>query len=257
MIHIKDVAKQTDISVRTLRYYDQIGLLKAPAKTEGGHRLYSEEELKKLQYIQFLKGMGYSLQEIKDMLSDTNWNWLASLNNQLACILEEQQRLKRIESSLRELINGIVVEGGDEQSAVQKLTQLSHQYQKRSSSIKEGMFNKKEMELLKKVPKMNGEDPDSMEWIALLGQLKQHKKAGPGSPKVQNIIRRMLEKQAEQFKDETEFIDKLWEFRKSPQQSELLGLYPIETEILDFMERAYDIYIASIQGAAKRQGGES
>lgn len=36
MIHIKDVAKQTDISVRTLRYYDQIGLLTAPAKRQGG-----------------------------------------------------------------------------------------------------------------------------------------------------------------------------------------------------------------------------
>lgn len=135
MIHIKEVAKQTDITVRTLRYYDQIGLLTAPAKTEGGHRLYSEEELKKLQYIQFLKGMGYSLQDIKDMLLGSDWDWLASLQNQLVCIMEEQQRLKQIESSLRELINGIIVEGGDERAAVQKLIRLSHQHKKNSSGL--------------------------------------------------------------------------------------------------------------------------
>ncbi|MGM1045767.1 MAG: MerR family transcriptional regulator [Bacillota bacterium] len=131
LIHIKEVAKQTNITVRTLRYYDQIGLLTAPSKTEGGHRLYSEEELKKLQYIQFFKGMGYKLLDIKDMLSDSNWNWAISLKSQLAYILEEQERLRSIESSLRELINGIAVEGGDERLAVQKLIQLSNQNQKR------------------------------------------------------------------------------------------------------------------------------
>ncbi|GGG08914.1 MerR family transcriptional regulator [Paenibacillus aceti] len=253
MIHIKEVAKQTDISVRTLRYYDQIGLLTAPAKTEGGHRLYTEEELKRLQYIHFLKGMGYSLKEIKKMLSDPNWNWRDSLNNQLACILEEQQRLKRMESSLRELIHGIVVEGGDEQAAVQKLIQLSQQYKKRSPSLEQSIFSKRERELLARVPKMNGEDPDTMEWIALLGQLKQHMKDGPDSPKVQSIVRRMLEKQAEEFEDENEFIDKLWEVRKSPQQSELLGLYPIEQELLDFMEQAYEAHMVLLQG---RLGGK-
>lgn len=130
MIHIKEVAKQTKITVRTLRYYDQIGLLTASSKTEGGHRLYSEEEMKKLQYIQFFKGMGYKLQFIKDILSDSNWNWPNSLKSQLAYILEEQERLREIESSVRELINGIAVEGGDEWLAVQKLIQLSSQNKK-------------------------------------------------------------------------------------------------------------------------------
>ncbi|WP_420916825.1 MerR family transcriptional regulator [Paenibacillus thiaminolyticus] len=72
MIHIKKVANQTNITVRTLRYYDQIGLLASSSKTEGGH---SEDDLKKLQQIQFLKGIGYRLQDIKDMLTDPKWNW--------------------------------------------------------------------------------------------------------------------------------------------------------------------------------------
>lgn len=257
MIHIKEVAKQTQITVRTLRYYDQIGLLTVSSKTEGGHRLYTEEDLKRLQQIQFLKGMGYSLQDIKDMLSDPQWNWLISLKSQLIYIIEEQERLKRIESSLRELINGIAVEGGDNHLAIQKLIQLSIQNKKRLPAFKETMFNDQELELWTRLPKMSGEDPDSLEWIALIGQIKQHLKDGPASTRVQNIIRRMLEKQLEDFKDEDEFIDKLWDVRKSLNQSEKLGLYPIEKEVLDFMERAYEIHISSVQDSSTKQGGES
>lgn len=257
MIHINEVAKQTKITVRTLRYYDQIGLLTAPSKTEGGHRLYSEEELKKLQYIQFLKGMGYKLQDIKDMLSESNWNWLISLKSQLAYILEEQERLKSIESSLRELINGIAVEGGDERLAIQKLIQLWNQNKKRLPTFKESVFNEKEIKLWERLPKMNGEDPDTLEWIALLGQIKRYMKDDPASSKVQNIIRRMLEKQSEEFKGEDEFLNKLWDLRKSPRQSEKLGLYPIEKEVLDFLERAFDIHISSLQDSSFEKGGES
>jgi len=257
MIHIKEVAKQTKITVRTLRYYDQIGLLTPTSKTEGGHRLYSDEDMKKLQQVQFLKGMGYRLQDIKEMLSDAKWNWSISLKNQLVYIMEEQERLKSIESSLNELINSITVEGGDDHLAVQKLIQLSNQNKKRLRTFRENMFNDKELELWKRVPKMRGEDPDSMEWIALLGQIKRHMKDDPASLRVQNIIRRMLEKQMDEFKGEDEFIDKLWDLRKSPTQSEKLGLYPIEKEVLDFMERAYEIYISSVHNSSTRQGGVS
>lgn len=256
MIHINEVAKQTKITVRTLRYYDQIGLLAASSKTEGGHRLYSEDEMKKLQSIQFFKGMGYKLQDIKDILSDSNWNWSNSLKSQLAFIVEEQERLRSMESSVRELMNGIAVEGGNEQLAIQKLIQLSSQNKKRLPSLKEKVFNASEMKLWTKLPKMKGEDPNSLEWIALLGLIKQYVKDDPASLRVQNVIRRMLEKQMEEFKDEHDFINKLWELRKSPTQSEELGLYPIDQEVLEFMERAYDIYMSSRPESSFEQGGK-
>ncbi|MCI1590237.1 MerR family transcriptional regulator [Heyndrickxia oleronia] len=257
MIHINEVAKQTKITVRTLRYYDQIGLLTVSSKTEGGHRLYTEEDLKKLQQIQFLKGMGYSLQDINDMLSDPKWNWSNSLKNQLVYIIEEQARLKSIESSLRELINSIAVEGGDDHLAIQKLIRLSLNHKSRLKTFRDSMFSDKEIELWTRLPKMSGEDPDSLEWIALIGQIKRHVNDNPATPKVQSIIRRMQEKQLEDFNDDEEFINKLWDIRKSSVQSEELGLYPIEKEVLDFLERAYEIYISSVQDSSALQGGES
>ncbi|SMG41759.1 MerR family transcriptional regulator [Paenibacillus aquistagni] len=255
MIHIHEVAKLTKITVRTLRYYDQIGLLTATSKTEGGHRLYSEEDMKKLQQIQFLKGMGYRLQDIKEMLCDAKWNWPISLKSQLVYIMEEQERLGSIESSLRELINSIAIEGGDDHLAIQKLIQLSNQNKTKLRTFRENMFNDKQLELWTRLPKMKGKDPDSLEWIALLGQIKRHMKDDPASLRVQNIIRRMLEKQMEEFEGEDEFINKLWELRKSPSQSEKLGLYPIEQEVLEFMERAYEIYMSSEHNGSTQQGG--
>ncbi|MGG4394994.1 MerR family transcriptional regulator [Paenibacillus thiaminolyticus] len=258
MIHIKKVANQTNITVRTLRYYDQIGLLASSSKTEGGHRLYSEDDLKKLQQIQFLKGMGYRLQDIKDMLTDPKWNWSRGLKNQLTYILEEQARLKEIELSLRELLNGLAVEGGDEELAIQKLIQLSNQDKKRLELFRDSMFNDMELELWTRLPNMNDEHPEALEWIALTGQItKYYESKEPSSPSVQNIIRRMLEKQKEEFKDEDEFINKLWDLRKSPEASEKLGLYPIKKEVLDFMESAYEIFMSTVPDSSTKQGGKS
>lgn len=176
------------------------------------------------------------------------------MKNQLTYILEEQARLKEIELSLRELLNGLAVEGGDEELAIQKLIQLSNQDKKRLELFRDSIFNDMELEL----PNMNDEHPEALEWIALTGQITKYYEIGePSSSSVQNIIRRMLEKQKEEFKDEDEFINKLWDLRKSPEASEKLGLYPIKKEVLDFMESAYEIFMSTVPDSSTNQGGKS
>ena len=68
LISIQELTRETGVTVRTLRYYDQIDLLKPSGKTDGGHRLYSERDVVRLQQILFLKEMGFSLKEITNML---------------------------------------------------------------------------------------------------------------------------------------------------------------------------------------------
>lgn len=58
---IKEVSKLTGLSIRTLCYYDEIGLLKPTACTEAGYRLYDDEALKKLQEIMFFRELDFSL----------------------------------------------------------------------------------------------------------------------------------------------------------------------------------------------------
>lgn len=64
------IAKQTGMTVRTLRYYDQIGLLEPSQYTDGSARMYSKEDLIRLQKIQTLKYIGLSLDEIKNIIRD-------------------------------------------------------------------------------------------------------------------------------------------------------------------------------------------
>src|SRR5699024_1948903 len=103
-------------------------------------------------------------------------------------------------------------------------------------------FNKKERELWKLLPNVNHGDPDTLEWVSLIGQLKQVMDQGIHVPAVQRIVKRMEDKQQETFKGEEQFVQKLWEIRKSPEQSQEAGLYPIAKDVLDFLEKASDLY---------------
>lgn len=58
---VKEVSELTGISIRTLRYYDEIDLLKPAKVTEAGYRLYDERSLKKLRQIMFFSGTGSSI----------------------------------------------------------------------------------------------------------------------------------------------------------------------------------------------------
>ena len=73
-LKIDDVAKQSGLTKRTIRYYEQIGLMPAPPRSEGGFRLYTEEHVEFLKKITTAQEvMGFSLQELQEFLalSDT------------------------------------------------------------------------------------------------------------------------------------------------------------------------------------------
>lgn len=242
MLHINEVKKMSGVSVRTLRYYDKIGLLKPASKTQGGHRLYSNTELKKLQQIQFLKTIGFQLSEIKIMLESEEWDWSISLMKQLSYVINEKDRLTKIEYNLRELINGIAIEG--EQFRIQKIMSLYTRDSKDILTLNRDELNIKNTEVLNKLPNMASSNPDSLEWIALLGQLKKYMHLGYSDTRIQNIINRMNEKKGEDFNEEDAFLDKLWDIRMSPEESKKYNLYPVEQEVLNFMEKAYIYYLA-------------
>jgi len=69
---IKQISELTGVSVRMLHHYDEIGLLKPTVRAENGYRLYSEQNLARLQQIVTLKFFGFSLGQIKAMLQQKN-----------------------------------------------------------------------------------------------------------------------------------------------------------------------------------------
>ncbi|MFI8778054.1 MerR family transcriptional regulator [Brachybacterium paraconglomeratum] len=71
-MHIGAVAECTGLSQRTLRHYDDIGLVSPSLRSEGGFRLYTEEDLHRLLLIRRMKPLEFSLQEMHDLLALTN-----------------------------------------------------------------------------------------------------------------------------------------------------------------------------------------
>ncbi len=67
-MHIGELADRTGLSTRTVRHYDDVGLLHPTARTEGGFRLYSDDDLQRLLVIRRMKPLGYSLEQMAELL---------------------------------------------------------------------------------------------------------------------------------------------------------------------------------------------
>lgn len=68
-LQIGEVAERTGVTQRTLRFYEEKGLLKPPTRMEGGFRLYSEEDVRRVERIRQLQSLlGFALAEIKEMV---------------------------------------------------------------------------------------------------------------------------------------------------------------------------------------------
>lgn len=64
-VHIGEVAERTGLSLRTLRHYDEIGLLQPSGRTDGGFRLYTQDDVRRLLVIRRMKPLGFTLAEMQ------------------------------------------------------------------------------------------------------------------------------------------------------------------------------------------------
>ncbi|MET3695715.1 DNA-binding transcriptional MerR regulator [Bacillus oleivorans] len=113
---VGELAKLTGLTVRTLRYYDQIGLYSPSEYSNSGYRLYNESDLSRLQQILALKELGLSLDEVKSILADDNYNPFEIVSLQIDRLREhiriQQKLLKELQnvSSLMEMEEPLAVE---------------------------------------------------------------------------------------------------------------------------------------------------
>ena len=94
---ISELAKLAGISSRTLRYYDEIGLLKAKRIKDSNYRFYTEEQVNMLQHILILKTMGFDLERIAIMLKDiTETKRMKMLENHLSTLHGKKNQIEAI-----------------------------------------------------------------------------------------------------------------------------------------------------------------
>ena len=100
---VKEVSKLTGVSVRTLHYYDAIGLLKPTKVTEAGYRMYDDAALSRLQNILLFRELQFPLKEIKVILDSPNFNEEEAIAQQIRLLELQYKHIGELISFAREI----------------------------------------------------------------------------------------------------------------------------------------------------------
>ena len=96
MMTVNEVSKLTGVSIRTLQYYDTIGLLKPIKYTESGYRLYDDTSLERLQQILLFKELEFPLKEIKGIIDAPNFDRNKALGQQIELLTMKKEHLENL-----------------------------------------------------------------------------------------------------------------------------------------------------------------
>lgn len=93
MLTVHEVEKRTGVSVRTLHYYDELGLLTPTKVTDAGYRMYGDEAMERLQLILFFRELEFPLKEIRTILDSPKFDRRAALNDQIQLLRMQRAHL--------------------------------------------------------------------------------------------------------------------------------------------------------------------
>ena len=100
---VKEVSKLTGVSIRTLHYYDSIGLLHPAKTTESGYRLYDDTALERLQHILLFRELQFPLKEIKGILNSPQFDRNKALEQQITLLELKKEHLENLIDLAREI----------------------------------------------------------------------------------------------------------------------------------------------------------
>lgn len=234
-----EVSKKLNVSLRTLRYYDQIGLVVPAIKKDNGKRYYSEEDMLLLEKIVLLKTTSMSLKDIKKIIHSITIEKILTVHKE-----QLEMNIERLTQSLYHtttLLSILKLEGHLKWEQLLPLLpeEEDNNIKDRKKKLWDDLFSKEEQSILaENLPKM--EDPFIIKWINIVKRVELCLQNGilPSSAEGQLIVVDVDILTKESFGEHPELIDKFWEARKSEETSAQLGLYPIHKEVLNFLEEA-------------------
>ena len=96
MYKISEISKISGVSIRTLQYYDEIGLLKPAKVTERGYRMYDDTNLSKLGEILLLRELEFSLKQITEILTYPGYDRKSAIDSQIELLTMKKERLEKL-----------------------------------------------------------------------------------------------------------------------------------------------------------------
>ncbi len=190
LLKVGTLAQETGLTVRTLHYYEEKGLLKPAHRSEKGYRLYGIEEVQRLQQILSLQQLGFPLDEIRMLLDQEDYSLQRVLELHMLKVREkvvqQQQLLSRLESITAHLQK-------KEMLSVEELIQTI-----KLTSMHEKYYTPEQLDTLKKRAEALGEagmQKGQDDWTELNNAFREAMETGtdPAAPEVQALVAKMQE----------------------------------------------------------------
>lgn len=227
------VAKQRNISIRTLRYYDQIGLLCPSSKDEHGKRYYSEEDLFRLEKIMLLRSLALPLDEISRLLNTMSYREvLVAHHNYL------QDQLVTIQKQIAHTVSLINMVDLEDSLSWERVSELVRQADTTPKRWVDYFTEDEQAFLHKSLPRLESGDRMTQQYVSLLRRIEwclTHG-IGPQTEEGLAIAAELIALSHKTFGGDQALADKFWEVRKLPAKES--GLYPLTEEVLQFVEQS-------------------
>ena len=176
---VNEVSKLTGVSIRTLQYYDKIGLLRPAEYTESGYRLYDDAALEKLQQILLFKELEFPLKDIKEIITRSDFDKRLALDQQIELLELKKEHIENLISMCRELklrgvrdldftafdsskIDEYTKRAKEQWGNTPEFKEFEEKNKKRSKSEEESMMTDF-MKLFEEFGAMKDQDPASLE----------------------------------------------------------------------------------------------
>ncbi len=233
-LRVGQLARRTGLSVRTLHYYDEIGLLSPSRRGESGYRLYGEPEIARLQQIASLRQLGFALDEIREILTSPGISVRQVIELHLMKIGEQIAAMERLRQRLDAIARGLRANGTVTTEALLETMEVMNRMEK--------YYTSEQLEMLKQRREELGDEhirAVEAEWPQLIAQVRAEYEHGtdPADPTVQALAKRWMELVREFTGGDpgiTQSVQRVWQ--------EETNIHGIETnsmrELMGYVQRA-------------------
>ncbi|QQK75408.1 MerR family transcriptional regulator [Salicibibacter cibarius] len=248
MYSIGEVAKKMNITTRTLRYYEEINLLKPSYTAESGYRFYSKTNIVILQRIIALKELGFQLSKIKTILDQKNWENV--FGEQLVLITKEKERLSYLEKTLRLSQHLSQIEKDLSWENIFHFIKETEEDRYNKHLFLKQYFDERELDILKN-PSLDFGGRESKELVELLTTAKEQKNEDPESLKSQHLANKLVYFLENTFQGDSALMEKYWKLQSQPPKEG--NLFILDNDVIQYIESIMNRYEAKWGKVGKSQ----
>ncbi|WP_242241129.1 MerR family transcriptional regulator [Bacillus cereus group sp. BfR-BA-01309] len=243
---IGEISKETNVTTRTLRYYEEIGLLTPSHVAESGYRYYSKDDVITLQQITTFKKLGFKLSEIKEVLKEEKGiseeeRWKNAIQNEIQTIQGEVKRLQDLEKLLYTTFHSIELTGELRTEDLMLFIKSVQGIDQREKFWKR-YFNEEEQHIIQGLPTFEENDKRTQEWLQVLREIRERINEPVDSSEVQQLAEKVVGFSMHVFQEDEQLINKYWELIR-PEEGEIAKVYGLDSETMKYIDEMVEYYL--------------